>query len=181
MKLEKFMQILSCLKKIANGPPKKGEQGNISTGILKFNYGIGKNIKIAEETAGFKQFTEMSRQEVAGEKNYRLELEKLYKKHCLKDDEGNPAILPEGGYVIPPQNRAPYENEKEEIDEKYSDIVTAINVRQKGLEDLLKDEEIEIEWHKIKLSIFPTWVNGADMSLLMDMIIYDLDDEAKEA
>lgn len=179
MNLENFMQIMGCLRKIANGPPKvqNTDDGVTSMNVVKFNYGIGKNIKLAENTPEFKQFQEMSQKKIEGfDEKYKPELMKLYEKHCLKDKDGKPIMLPSGGFTIPPQNRVIYEEDEKKLKEKFSEISSAMEIKQKGLEDLLKTEEIEVEWHKIKLSYFPEWVIGADMSLLIDMIIDDMEE-----
>lgn len=188
MKLEKALSILNCLINISaerepnHLNPQKNPDERTHQQILKFNFGAGRNIIRVKDTDAYKMYDGIREKKIEGlEEKYKPKLLELYKKHCLKDNDGNLLPAKNGGYIIPPQNRQALEADEEKLKAELPEIAAEMKRKQDNLDTLRETEEVEISWYKMKLSTFPKWVTGEEMSLLMDMIEDDTEDAETKA
>ena len=87
-------------------------------------------------------------------------------------------------YRVPPENLEAFEVDIAKLGETYKDILDAEKVRVAGIQELL-NSIVEIEVHKIKMSLVPDSVNANDLATLWELWEDDLEDgdesESKEA
>lgn len=133
---------------------------------VHFAYALAKNKGIIEkEVTALKEAGKWS-QEYSEYEGQRV---KLCHKHAIKNPDGTPKII---GPIYLMQDQEAFDKDLDKLRAKNKKIIDEQEARNKKFEDILK-EEVEIDFHNIKLSSIPKEISPDIMSLLFPMIIED--------
>lgn len=131
---------------------------------VKFAYGITKNInKLKPEIEALDKALEPTKEFQEFDKK-RVE---LVKKHSRVDENGKPILKEDNNYDV--VNMGLFEKEFEELKKENQEVWDARLAQIEEFNKLL-DEEINIEFYKIKLENVPENISTAQMSIITELI-----------
>ena len=129
----------------------------------RFGYALAKNkAKIKDEVEAIKEVGKFS----DDYKRFEAERAKLCNEYGEKNEDGTPKIE-NNVYVI--VNKDEFDNKFKELREQNKDVIAEQEKRMQEVETIL-DEEIDIEWYRIKLEWFPEYMMQSQIEILADMI-----------
>jgi len=156
IKREKLISIWGLVNRLSN------EKTSV-----KFHYLMLKNKRQIEPE--MKSLQE-AQQPPEGFKEFEAKRMEACNEACEKKD-GKPRI--EGGnFVIPEEKRAEFDTTLEKLKDEYKEVLDKITDNQKQFGELV-EEEIEVEFTRIPMSIVPQTMLGGDVDLLFDLIDED--------
>jgi hypothetical protein len=151
---EKVLQMWGLFQRLAS------EKTNV-----KFHFGIIRNKRVLEPEVDSMQKAQAPPDGYQAFEDARM---KMCQEMCEKDDAGNPKIIA-GQFAIPEEARPGFDEKMEGLKEEHQEVLDVMEKQQEEFNELLK-EEINVEFHKIKLEDMPEKVLGGDMDLLYELI-----------
>ena len=146
-----------------------GELKNAKTSV-KFAYGLSKNRKMVDiELDAIKEIAEPTA-EVKGYEEARVN---ICERFAEKDEAARPKIV-EGNYVIEEKGRKTFEKQLAKLKDDHKTVLDEHAEKMKGVE-LILDEEVDTQWYKIKMDLFPEGLKQYQYDVLMEFA--DMEDE----
>jgi hypothetical protein len=105
---------------------------------------------------------------------YKLEVEKLAKEYCVKDESGNPKLTQQGSalrYTFDQANQPLFIKALEELEQR-EDVAIIIKEKEKAdkLRNELLEKEASIKLHKIDKDSLPKNITAKQLIPLYDII-----------
>lgn len=135
---------------------------------VKGAYAVSKNKKIAENEVKVIEEAQNSMQEPEGIKEFTDKRIEICKEFANKDENGE-AIVKQNRFDIPLEKQPKFEEAVALLKEDYKEAFDKQDELTKEFQELL-DEEIEMDFHMMKLEWLPEKISGRHMEALMDLI-----------
>lgn len=133
---------------------------------VKFSHALIKNAKIfGEEAQKIKSTLTYSKEFL----EYNKEMEKTFKQHALKDEDGE-LIITDNKYQIAPEKKEAFEEIEKEKREANSEILDKAKEIEDSYNNALNDKNNNIDIVFIKLEELPETITPEQMSALSFMI-----------
>lgn len=160
IKLQQVLEIMTELKKMEN-----------IEASPEFSYAAMKNLSLVEKKTEIMK--NLALQPIEGGEQYRNERQKIIQQYVSKDGRGNLQTerMPNGqnNYKFTDENQDKFLKEIDLLDSTFFQYIKDVKDRQKNL-DKLAEEEIDIEFTKVKLNQFPNKITPRQMKVLTPML-----------
>ena len=131
-------------------------------------YGIAKNKRIVDAEVKSIEDAQKNQKLPEGIEEFEAKRIDLCKKMADKDEEGNPLVV-NNSFVLA-ENKAKFDKKLEKLRKEYEVAITTRETQDKDFQDFLK-EEIEVDFHAIKVDDLPDNVTAQQIGILDEIIV----------
>ena len=131
-------------------------------------YGIAKNKRIVETEVKSIEEAQKNQQLPEGIEEYEQKRLGLCEKFCDKDEEGKPVV--NGNTFVIVKERPAFDTELLKLQEEFKEPLSTRQKQDLEFQDFLK-EEVNVDFHQIKIDDLPNNVTGQQVEVLGDIII----------
>jgi len=134
---------------------------------IKFSYAVVKNKKIIQTE--IESIEEIQKEKEKILEGYLTERDELIKKFGKTNEKGLPEIKAEDKQAM-----ANFTSEDIILREKYKNELEEYTLKQKEFDEIL-EEEVEFNFHKMKIDIMPDFITPQMLEFLMEIGIVESD------